>query len=285
MYSPAPAHRPQGVGRGRAPPPPRGPSTRRGCARPPRPGRDAPGDEGAQRGDARGQDGRLRVRGELQLLLRALEAEPREGEARGRRRPPRRPRGSPGRPRRGPCPSRPPASPGRGRRTRRSCARRLLARPEAGELGLDRGVDPARVELGRGPDAVHDRAGASNWPWPITQQPFTPEEGRAPVPRPGRSAGATARKAGFGAARPPASAARSRPISSRMRSTTSSARSRTAFRTTLPVKPSITTTSTLPGEDVVPLDVAHEVEARGLEHLVHVARRGRSPSSPPRPGS
>ena len=43
-----------------------------------------------------------------------------------------------------------------------------------------------------------------------------------------------------------------------------------AFSATLPVKPSITITSTLPAEEVVALDVADEVEARVLEDLVHL---------------
>ena len=157
----APAHQPHRVGEVESARRPPAPSTRRGCARRPRRARSPVRLEHAVDGDRHGQHRRLRVGGELELGVRPLPAQPRQREARARRRPPRRPRAPrrTRRPRPSPCP--PSASPGRGTRTpdllialqTTSCGRgvssALLEDAHLGDLLAHPLVELGRAELAR----------------------------------------------------------------------------------------------------------------------------------------
>ena len=83
------AHQPHRVGERAARPPPPAPSTRRGCGRPPAAGTMPRSASAAAAATLAVSTRGLRVGGERQLGLRALEAEPRRGRSPARRPPPR----------------------------------------------------------------------------------------------------------------------------------------------------------------------------------------------------
>ena len=109
--------------------------------------------------DARRQDRRLGVRGQLQVGLGPLEAEPRQREAEG---PVRLLEGGPalgkGLAELLPHPDHLRALAGEDERDAHALAASLRS-PEGAQVGLDRGVHPARVEEGGGADAVLHGAG------------------------------------------------------------------------------------------------------------------------------
>ena len=109
-------------------------------------------------------------------------------------------------------------------------------------------------------------AWAFDRPCPMTQQPFIPRRGAPPYSE-GSIRLRTARKAGM-ESQAPTFVRVERVSSSRRSSTIDSASVSLAFRTTLPVKPSMTITSALPVNRSCPSTLPMKLRRRALQDLV-----------------